>query len=58
LPHLTADEIDCLKMKLSEGLKVKTNLSFRVKVEPAGTLPRYTLKASRFKDLREGNRND
>lgn len=58
LPQLTEEEIDCLKMKLSEGLKVKTNLSFRVKVEPAGTLPRYTLKASRFKDLREGNRND
>ncbi|MGE5265445.1 MAG: phenylacetate--CoA ligase family protein [Acidobacteriota bacterium] len=58
LPQLSDEEIDCLKMKLSEGLKVKTNLSFRVKVEPPGTLPRYTLKASRFKDLREGNRND
>ena len=53
LPNLTTDEIDCLKMNLSDKLKVKTNLSFRVKVEPAGTLPRYTLKASRFKDLRE-----
>ena len=53
LPNLTADEINCLKMNLSQKLKIKTNLSFRVKVEPAGTLPRYTLKASRFKDLRE-----
>jgi phenylacetate-CoA ligase len=55
LPNLTQDEIDCLKMSLSEKLKVKTNLSFRVNVEPTGTLPRYTLKASRFKDLREVN---
>lgn len=53
LPHLTREEIDCLTMQLREGLKVKTNLNFRVKVEPAGTLPRYALKASRFKDLRE-----
>ena len=53
LPNLTADEIDCVKMNLGAQLKVKTNLSFRVQVEPAGTLPRYTLKASRFKDLRE-----
>ncbi|MBI4786056.1 MAG: AMP-binding protein [Chloroflexi bacterium] len=53
LPNMSAEQIACVKMKLSEKLKVKTNLNFRVQVEPAGTLPRYTLKASRFKDLRE-----
>lgn len=53
-PHLTQQQIDCLTLDLLHGLKVKTNLSFQIKVEPCGTLPRYTLKASRFKDLREG----
>ena len=52
-PHLTSEEINRLTQRLRERLKVKTNLSFRVKVEPSGTLPRYTLKATRFKDLRE-----
>lgn len=53
LPDMTQEQIDCLRMDLVHKLKVKTNLSFRIQVEPQGTLPRYTLKASRFKDLRE-----
>ena len=55
VPNMSEDEVDCLRMKLSEGLKVKTNLTFRISVEPTGTLPRYTLKAMRFKDLRESS---
>ncbi len=55
LPQMTREQIDCLTMDLRQALKIKTNLSFRVKVEPMGTLPRYTLKASRFKDLRESH---
>jgi len=39
--------------KLSERLKVKTNLRFGIALVPRGELPRYTLKSKRFKDLRE-----
>lgn len=34
-------------------LKTKTNLRFRIEMTPPGSLPRYTLKSKRFKDLRE-----
>ena len=36
-----------------ERLKSKTNLRFRIEQAPPGALPRYTLKAKRFKDLRK-----
>ena len=39
---------------LSDRLKTGTNLRFRIQQADPGTLPRYTLKARRFKDLREG----
>ena len=39
---------------ITERLKVRTNLRFRLEQAVPGTLPRYTLKAKRFKDLREG----
>ena len=38
--------------KLSEKLKMKTNLTFKIKLVSPGDLPRYTLKSMRFKDLR------
>jgi phenylacetate-CoA ligase len=41
-----------LKGKIAERLKVKTNLTFETEVVNPGQLPRYTLKATRFKDLR------
>ena len=56
-PGLSEKEIDHVKARLRENLKVKTNLSFHVQMEPPGSLPRYTLKAKRFKDMRE-TRND
>jgi phenylacetate-CoA ligase len=56
-PGLSGQEIDKLRARLRENLKVKTNLSFHVQMEPPGSLPRYTLKARRFKDMRE-IRND
>ncbi len=37
---------------LREKLKTKTNLRFRIEQAAPGALPRYTLKAKRFKDLR------
>jgi len=52
--HLPIDSIEQTRVRLQEMLKIKTNLSFHVIIEPPGSLPRYTLKAKRFKDLREG----
>jgi phenylacetate-CoA ligase len=43
--------------RLSGRLKIKTNLRFGIEQAPAGTLPRYILKAKRFQDLREGMKN-
>ncbi len=39
-------------VRLSERLKIKTNLRFLIHPVPPGELPRYTLKSKRFKDLR------
>jgi len=41
-----------LSARLSERLKIKTNLRFKIKFTLPGDLPRYTLKSKRFKDLR------
>ena len=42
-----------LSQKLSERLKTETNLRFNINLVKYGELQRYTLKAKRFKDLRE-----
>jgi phenylacetate-CoA ligase len=52
-PKLGADEAGKVAKRLQEGHKIKTNLSCKVTVEPQGALPRYDLKAKRFRDLRE-----
>jgi phenylacetate-CoA ligase len=52
-PQLPLESIEPTKVRLAESLKIATNLSFIVIMEPPGSLPRYTLKAKRFKDLRE-----
>jgi phenylacetate-CoA ligase len=51
-PKLGKDEADAVANRLSERHKIKTNLSCTTKVESQGTLPRYDLKAKRFKDMR------
>ena len=51
-PKLGKDEADAVARRLSERHKIKTNLSCTTKVESQGTLPRYDLKAKRFKDMR------
>jgi len=51
-PNLCQEEAASIAKKIAEGHKIKTNLSCKVKIEPAGTLPRYDLKAKRFKDMR------
>lgn len=46
--------VAALSTKIIERLKTKTNLRFNIQPVKPGELPRYALKAKRFKDLREG----
>lgn len=38
---------------LKDQLRLRTNLGYQIEVHPYGSLPRYELKAKRFKDLRK-----
>lgn len=38
--------------RLKDQLRIKTNIGYRIETHPYGSLPRYELKARRFKDLR------
>lgn len=38
--------------RLKDQLRLKTNLGYNIEVHPFGSLPRYEVKAKRFKDLR------
>ena len=38
--------------RLKDELRVKTNLGYKIEVHPFGSLPRYDVKAKRFKDMR------
>jgi phenylacetate-CoA ligase len=51
-PKVGSGEAGAVAGRLAERHKIKTNLSCKVKVEPVGSLPRYDLKAKRFKDVR------
>jgi phenylacetate-CoA ligase len=39
--------------RLKDELRVKTNLGYKIEVHPYGSLPRYEVKAKRFKDMRK-----
>jgi len=39
--------------QLKDQLRLKTNLGYNIEVHPLNTLPRYEVKAKRFKDLRK-----
>ena len=39
--------------KLIDQLRLKTNLRYNISFHPYGSLPRYDVKAKRFKDLRK-----
>lgn len=41
-----------LEARLRTELRVKTNLGYDIEIHPYGSLPRYEVKARRFKDLR------
>jgi len=44
--------IEAIRAKLIYQLRVKTNLGYNLEFNEYGTLPRYDVKAKRFKDLR------
>jgi phenylacetate-CoA ligase len=54
LPGKKGEEENILA-RLKDQLRLKTNLGYRIEVHPYGSLPRYELKARRFKDLRRKN---
>lgn len=43
---------DSIRAQLKDQLRVKTNLGYVIEFHEYGTLPRYELKAKRFKDRR------
>ncbi len=51
--EMGAEATAALSSRINERLKVKTNLRFNIEFMKPDELPRYTLKAKRFKDLRE-----
>ena len=44
---------DALESVLVDQLRLKTNLRYELEIHAYGTLPRYEVKAKRFKDLRK-----
>lgn len=48
-----AEKKDMILARLQDQLRLKTNLGYRIEVRPQGSLPRYQVKAHRFKDLRK-----
>ncbi|GAG36856.1 unnamed protein product, partial [marine sediment metagenome] len=50
--EMGVDALAELTAKLTERLKIRTNLRFNIELAKPGELPRYTLKSKRFKDLR------
>ena len=55
-PSLSEGQQKELRRRIRDQLKIKTNLTFEIESVKPGGLPRYTLKAARFKDLTK-NRN-
>ena len=51
-PDYVSDKEGIL-VRLKDQLRVKTNLGYKMEVHPYGSLPRYEVKAKRFKDLRK-----
>jgi phenylacetate-CoA ligase len=44
---------DSIKSQLKDQLRLKTNLGYIIEFHEYGSLPRYEVKARRFKDLRK-----
>ncbi|MFQ6016554.1 MAG: phenylacetate--CoA ligase family protein [Anaerolineae bacterium] len=52
LPGREGDR-ESVEARLADQLRLKTNLRYNIEFHPYNSLPRYTLKARRFKDLRK-----
>jgi phenylacetate-CoA ligase len=50
---LTSSAREELKAELATQLRLKTNLGYNLEFFPPNSLPRYEVKARRFKDLRK-----
>jgi phenylacetate-CoA ligase len=46
---------EAIENELMDQLRLKTNLGYKLEFHDHGTLPRYEVKAKRFKDLRKGH---
>ena len=46
------DKVKSIESRLKNELRLKTNLGYRIEFYDYGQLPRYDVKAKRFKDLR------
>lgn len=49
------DQRTAIETELKDQLRLKTNLGYKLEFHDYGTLPRYEVKAKRFKDLRKGH---
>jgi len=47
------DQVKAVESDLKDQLRLKTNLGYRIEFYDYGRLPRYEVKAKRFKDLRK-----
>ncbi len=50
---MTNSAIEALREELATQLRLKTNLGYKLEIFPPASLPRYEMKARRFKDLRK-----
>jgi phenylacetate-CoA ligase len=48
-----ADQKETIQRQLTDQLRLKTNLGYKLEFHEYGTLPRYEVKAKRFRDLRK-----
>lgn len=53
LRQRTADRLKEIEQRLKDELRLKTNLGYNLEFHDYGSLPRYEVKARRFKDLRK-----
>ena len=51
-PGRQSDDIDEIRARLVDQLRLKTNLGYNLEFHNYGSLPRYDVKAKRFRDLR------
>lgn len=47
------DKVKSIEARLKDELRLKTNLGYRIEFYDYGQLPRYDVKAKRFKDMRK-----